>query len=506
MFDKLIDDMMSNKKSNLDKFVKHDTLLESKVAKKTAAAYEGIDPGEIDNEEKDIKKLEEDFPRRDDEEEMNAPARPDRREEEEEHAPHADGEEEEDALGNDKEYFGKKEDDFFYLETSTEEGESDLRVVDAEGKVVYSARENELDSQDVFHFILQAVPEVEPDDISRDIFTRYIKPEIEELEKQREEEEGGFGGDEQMVNSDPDPMDRRPPRESKNLAELKVVFDDHEFDVNLCEDDSRDTVININGKQFRFDEEFASMYYDDTGVLTEDGLRELAEQILSSLEDEDFETLTPRRTEEKVDLPFELDKVLDEVNLVTQGVKTLRRDAKAAMKNKDYATVAQLTGQLATIHGALPEVDPEPEEAVEAKEEVEESVNEINVVTQGIKQLARATKDALKGGDYASAAQFANSLATIHGALPEIEPPEETTEGVEPDEDKDSEEEKVDKLTEEDRDEDSYDDEEKKELAKHFHKKDCTCARCKKTEEGIDPGEIDNEDKDIKKLEEEAKD
>ena len=48
-----------------------------------------------------------------------------------------------------------------------------------------------------------------------------------------------------------------------------------EYECNLLDDGSMDTVIEIDGIEHRFDSEYASSYRDEMGVMTESGLKEL---------------------------------------------------------------------------------------------------------------------------------------------------------------------------------------------------------------------------------------
>lgn len=54
----------------------------------------------------------------------------------------------------------------------------------------------------------------------------------------------------------------------------------HTYEIFLVDDGSLDTVIEINGRDFRFDSEYASIYRDKNGVMTEKGLKELAEETI----------------------------------------------------------------------------------------------------------------------------------------------------------------------------------------------------------------------------------
>jgi len=95
--------------------------------------------------------------------------------------------EDEEAPEIEKEYVGRTEDTHFYL-VSTEDGE-DLQIVDQEGEVKYSAKENDLDPSAVDDFLIQAIQDVEIDEIERSIFMKYILPKLVEEEEQEEEEE-----------------------------------------------------------------------------------------------------------------------------------------------------------------------------------------------------------------------------------------------------------------------------------------------------------------------------
>ena len=77
--------------------------------------------------------------------------------------------------------------------------------------------------------------------------------------------------------------------ESKTpVNEVRFVFGEHEFDVELVEDNESGTIININDTQkFEFTPEFTQMFRDE-GTITEDNLRELAKVALANLEEDFF--------------------------------------------------------------------------------------------------------------------------------------------------------------------------------------------------------------------------
>ena len=52
------------------------------------------------------------------------------------------------------------------------------------------------------------------------------------------------------------------------------------YEIELIDDGTLDTVISINNKEFRFSSEYSEIYRDKEGYMTEEGLRELAEETI----------------------------------------------------------------------------------------------------------------------------------------------------------------------------------------------------------------------------------
>ena len=52
------------------------------------------------------------------------------------------------------------------------------------------------------------------------------------------------------------------------------------YKIELIDDGTLDTVISINDKEFRFSSEYAEAYRNEEGYMTEEGLRELAEEAI----------------------------------------------------------------------------------------------------------------------------------------------------------------------------------------------------------------------------------
>tara|TARA_R110002020_G_C15836421_1_gene734731 strand:+ start:208 stop:441 length:234 start_codon:yes stop_codon:yes gene_type:complete len=66
-------------------------------------------------------------------------------------------------------------------------------------------------------------------------------------------------------------------KENKMLIEYSKK---EKYEVYLIDDGTLDTVIEINGKEFRFDSEYANIYRNEKGEMTEESLKELAEETI----------------------------------------------------------------------------------------------------------------------------------------------------------------------------------------------------------------------------------
>lgn len=99
----------------------------------------------------------------------------------------------------DKEYFGRKGDQYFYLlRKKNDAGDiEDLIVADVDGNEVMSAKAMEKDVSDDIGFLIDAIKDADMDEISHDIYVAYIYPKIAELmmEPEAGEEELPAGGE-----------------------------------------------------------------------------------------------------------------------------------------------------------------------------------------------------------------------------------------------------------------------------------------------------------------------
>ena len=249
-----------------------------------------------------------------------------------------------------KEYLGRSEDVHYYFITLEGEGGvvDDFVIADQEGVKKYSAKDQniEVTEENIADFIIEAIRDMDIAQIERSIFMKYVYPKLierapeEEMVEEPEEEERPEGestplGPEEeeelpreskkITDSTSEDSKSKPPKKYSEEEQLKRRKEDHavitgdkkvkensliemkvtdgvgnEFDVNLAPDDTDDAVININGREFRFSGEFASMWRDEEGNISEEGLEELALDALAMMEEEEYqELLTNGRDEYK---------------------------------------------------------------------------------------------------------------------------------------------------------------------------------------------------------------
>ncbi len=89
--------------------------------------------------------------------------------------------------------------------------------------------------------------------------------------------------------------------EPKEMKEMKVTDPQgNTFDVYVLLESDTDVIISINEKEFSFSPEFVSMWKDETGKISEEGLRELTLDALSNMDETDYhELLTKSEKQEE---------------------------------------------------------------------------------------------------------------------------------------------------------------------------------------------------------------
>lgn len=221
------------------------------LSKLDKAKYEGIVPDTYKDDEKTlVKKLTE----ADDE-----PKDATEEESEEKVADVVDDNKEDTTLDIDKEYFGQKDGDYFYIVSADAEGGKDLQIVSADGEPVFSAKDNEVDSTDMVAFIKAASRDLGVTELSYDLFTSYILPLLEEPDVKDETPEPA----EDEAPTEPDMADE--PDDSEELPES--------FDIRLRGDTYTITpgtisenrlTYTINNKPFSLSTKLAERYGDIT--------------------------------------------------------------------------------------------------------------------------------------------------------------------------------------------------------------------------------------------------
>jgi len=255
----------------------------------------------------------------------------------------------------DKIYLGQNDTSHFYvIAKKGDTGETeDLLITDQEGKELFSAKENDVDVHDVSKFILAALDsdKVNIMELERGVVLQYLVPqEEEEIEAEEDEEE------EISPKEESEPKEEVPGkeagvrtasqyRESKKLSETVSVKDNkgNTFSIQVIDEGSKDVVVQINNREFRFTPDFAALYEMDGGKLTEQGLQDLAQEVLGHLDDSEYAEVIGSGVQE--DLDPSVTKEVGEDSLL-QRVQQLR--AKKDRTPDDDVTLRQLEDELKT--------------------------------------------------------------------------------------------------------------------------------------------------------------
>ena len=166
--------------------------------------------------------------------------------------------------------------------------------------------------------------------------------------------------------------------EENYLIEMKVTDDGgNAFDVYLIDDGTLDTVITISGKEFRFSPEFASMWRSEEGDLSEEGLRELALDALSNLEQEEYDELIGMAAAEKI-----------EKENAAEKESTGDESPESYIEGKDQLGVRDGSGPPGGGIGRRKQADEECPYESEETNEVESSVKDIEAELDILDQMS----------------------------------------------------------------------------------------------------------------------
>jgi len=191
--------------------------------------------------------------------------------------------------------------------------------------------------------------------------------------------------------------------ESKtHLIEMKITdHENNQFDVYLVDDGTIDTVIDVNGKEFRFDSEFASFWRDEDGTLSEEGLKELALDALSNMEEEDYNELVARGSEAEIASTPEEKTVpaarpgLENEGKDDPGVRDGTGPAKGSIQRKEKGDIGKRK---------------EKGEKCPNESKTDEARMGVDYV-KGVKKELKIATDALKDKDYDAAAKALEDVA-----------------------------------------------------------------------------------------------
>lgn len=203
-------------------------------------------------------------------------------------------------------YLGQAGDTHFYVVSDKNEAgmTEDLQVTDQEGNVIVSAKESGLDIGDVSAFILGAIQDeaLQGAQLERSVVMQYLVPQVE---AELEEPEGELGNEpgagkekpapgeeeEQPAEENPVPRESRV-KESKEAPGMLVEdAKGNSFSVELVDEGTAgETVLSINGREFRFQEAMVKVFADN-GELTDESIKELVLQTLGHLGEPDYAEL-----------------------------------------------------------------------------------------------------------------------------------------------------------------------------------------------------------------------
>ncbi len=200
-----------------------------------------------------------------------------------------------------KEYLGQKDDDHFYMTAIATEDDSTegFQLLDQEDNVVLTSNDLELeDVKDPIEFILKSIPEADIQFLTRDVFDKFILPEIVKAEEEEMEEdlENDVDIDADMTDGEvEEDRDEELPESKKKIQEVKTTttinYNKRKLNVVLEEDHSTsDSIISVNGRSLpAFSSEFTKVYRDNHGQLSEKSIQELAKDSLMDMEEDELD-------------------------------------------------------------------------------------------------------------------------------------------------------------------------------------------------------------------------
>jgi hypothetical protein len=231
-----------------------------------------------------------------------------------------------------KEYLGRKDDDFYYITQSTSDtGEAtDLIVQNQVGEKIFSAVENDLDPGDVKDFIISAARELDIPEVSTTLVDKWIVPEIDQ--EAREEE---------IDIQKEEPFELGSEELGRKKEEGIVPYQGKPFSYSLYENNNN-FVLEIGGKSFYFTKGFVGLY-ETVEQFCLDVLCSLEKSVVGSLKEyqkectltipwKNLPSLPVKELREKMEQ--ELTKAINESDLDEALVDPIKEIAKQFVSAK----------------------------------------------------------------------------------------------------------------------------------------------------------------------------
>lgn len=248
----------------------------------------------------------------------------------------------------DKEYVGRKGDDFYYLtqETSDTGEPVDLVVQDQVGEKVFSAKEHNLDTSDVGEFVTAAAEELEITDISTSLVQKYIIARKEQEMEQEQEKE--------IASEEEEPFELSSDSLGKSKYEGIVKFGNKKYSYQIYEEADKALVI-IGETKFFFTKSSVDLY-EDKEKLCVDVLSSMGEKVVKEIVE--FREIEYSMTIPWKKLPVipvqqlgrrmkhELIVAVNTSNLTENLAKPLRRLAKSFESKLNPADLDKVVDQL----------------------------------------------------------------------------------------------------------------------------------------------------------------
>jgi len=197
--------------------------------------------------------------------------------------------------------------------------------------------------------------------------------------------------------------------ESKRVMEMKI--NDHEnnvFDVYLSDDGTEDTVIDVSGHEFRFDNEFAALWRDEDGTLSAEGLRELALDALVNLAEDEYNELVARAAEQEETAPVDDAGDID-INVAPGATKPTGAPREAKVENpvRRHCKICKSTMEVKNDDFVCPKCGSKVAVEDYPVDEATMGVDYIKKARDGVKKASAAMKDK----DFDTASQVLDDVA-----------------------------------------------------------------------------------------------